>query len=73
MAYNPYQNPVMYAQQQPQQLPQWQPMGDPNADRQNAAAAGGGLNALLRRFKKPLSAGEVDSPVGSGAIGSTMA
>lgn len=60
---NPYQNPVVYAQQQPQQLPQWQPgLNDPN-QMQNAATAGGGLNALLQRFKKP-NLPAVDAPMG---------
>lgn len=66
---NPYQNPVVYAQQQPQQLPQWQQMGDPNTDQQHAAMAGGGLQALLQRFKKPNSPG-VDAPMGGDIGGS---
>lgn len=78
----PYRQPVeapmpqiaqpspMYGQPAPQgpQM-QWQSMPDPNQDTgKDVGAAAGGLNALLKRFKKPQTSLGVDSPMPGGGI-----
>lgn len=67
---NPYARPAMMAQPQqlgPQMPMQWQAMPEQN---QNMGAdigtAAGGINALLKRFKKPKTAGMTDSPMPPG-------
>lgn len=73
--YNPYAQPPVMAQQQPQgpQMPlQWLQM--PGADQQqmgqDAGAAAGGLDALLKRFKKAPTMTDSPMPEGfGGALG----
>lgn len=70
---NPYQRPVMMPTNPAPQGPQlqWQPM--PQQEQPDMSGLGGGLDALMKRFKKPNVPGAVDAPMpdfmGGGAGG----